>query len=66
MPQSFALLRTRLSGPLRVHLRLRRGHLSGGESGRRGTRYFSTMPVTPIELSQSATSVPSRSQARML
>ena len=33
-----------------------------GSSSRRGTRYLRMMPVTPIELSQAATSSPSSSQ----
>ena len=60
---SLALLRTRLTALWAS----RSGPCAGSFSGsprRRGTRYLRTIPVMPTELSHSATSVPSKSQAR--
>ena len=60
MPHSSALLRTRLQW-LRWASKAARRATAFGLPGRRGARYLRTIPVTPIELSQLATSSPSRS-----
>ena len=65
IPHSPALLRTRLTARW-ASISACTGGRSRGVPSRRGTRYFRTTPVTPIELSQAATSSPSRSHARML